>query len=156
MTPRFDTTRAAQLVRAARDDRGLSQAELAGAAGMSQPHIAAIESGRRKVGAAVLERILQAADYRPSVALESQTGAVVEAGARHGIHNIRVFGSAAEGADHFTSDIDLLAEVEAGRGYFDIGAFISEVEQITGFPVDLIVDGPRAPEFVRRGELVAL
>lgn len=156
MPARFDPSRAAQLVRAARDDRGLSQAELAASAGMSQPHIAAIESDRRKVGPEVLERILRAADYRPSVALESQSDAVVRAGARHGIHNIRVFGSTGRGADHFTSDIDLLAEVEAGRGYFDIGAFIVEVERLTGFPVDLIVDGPGAPEFLSSTELVAV
>jgi predicted nucleotidyltransferase len=156
MPARFDPSRAPQLVRAARDDRGISQAELASSAGMSQPHIAAIESGRRGVGPEVLERILRAADYRPSVALESQAEAVVRVGARHGVHNIRVFGSTTNGADHFTSDIDLLAEVEAGRGYFDIGAFISEVERLTGFPVDLIVDGPGAPKFLRTGELVAL
>lgn len=156
MQPRFDTSSAPRLVREARDDRGLSQAELAASAGMSQPHIAAIESDRRKVGPEVLERILRAADYRPSIALESNADAVVSAGARHGIHNIRVFGSTIHGADHFNSDIDLLAEVEPGRGYFDIGAFICEVERLTGFPIDLIVDGPSRPGFLSTSELGAL
>lgn len=156
MVARFDTARAAMLVRTARDDRGMSQAELATAARMSQSHIAAIESGRRKVGPEVLERILRAADYRPSVALESQAEAIVSAGAHHGIHNIRVFGSTARGSDHFTSDIDLLADVDAGRGYFDIGAFVAQVERLTGFPADLIVDGPHKPDFLNSSQLVSL
>jgi predicted nucleotidyltransferase len=153
---RFDTGHAATLVRAARDDRGMSQAELARAAEMSQPHIAAIETNRRRVGPEVLERILRAADYRPSVALEAQARKIIRAGARRGIHNIRVFGSTARGADHFSSDIDLLADVDAGRGYFDIGAFISEVEQLTGFSVDLVVDGPDAPAFLGAERVVPL
>ena len=37
--------------------------------GMSQSTLAQIESGRRAISAELLERILRAADYRPSVPL---------------------------------------------------------------------------------------
>ncbi|WP_285135490.1 XRE family transcriptional regulator [Microbacterium sp. lyk4-40-TSB-66] len=156
MTTRFDRTRAAQLVRAARLDRGMSQAELSRAAGMSQPNVAAIETGTRTPSDDALMRLLQAADYRPSLAVEANAQEIVDAGARHGLRDIRVFGSVATGADHFASDIDLLARVESGRGYFDIAAFTHTVEQLTGFPVDVIVDDERRPAFLASTTMATL
>ena len=116
---RFDTEHAASLVAAARKDRHLSQTALARASKMRQPNIAAIEAGRRRVGDTVLERILRAADYRPSLPLEERADAILAAAAEYGLHDLRVFGSVARGEDHFTSDIDLLAHVETGRTYLD-------------------------------------
>lgn len=156
MSSRFDTARGAELVAAARADRRMSQTELARAAGMSQHNVAAIESGRRAVGPEVLERLLRAADYRPSIPVEQAADAIVAMGDRFGLHDIRVFGSIARGADHFTSDIDLLARVEEGRGYFDIAMFANAVERLTGFPVDVVVDGADRPAFVDGTEVVPL
>lgn len=156
MTVRFDRNQAAGLVRAARLDRGMSQAELSRAAGMSQPNVAAIETGTRIPSDDALRRLLRAAEYRPSLALEENADAIIEAGARHGIRDIRVFGSVATGADHFTSDIDLLARVDSGRGYFDIAAFSDAVEELTGFPVDVIVDDERRPAFLASTPMVSL
>lgn len=156
MSHRFDPARGAALVAAARADRQMSQTELARAAGMSQPNVAAIEAGRRIVGPEVLERLLQAADYRPSIALEHSADAIVAVGDRHGVHDIRVFGSIAHGSDHFTSDIDLLARVDKGRGYFDIAMFKNAVEELTGFPVDVVVDDASRPAFLEQAEVIAL
>lgn len=148
MTVRFDRNRASQLVRAARLDRGMSQAELSRAAGMSQPNVAAIETGTRTPSDDALRRLLLAADYRPSLAVEENAEQIVDVGAIHGLRDIRVFGSVATGADHFTSDIDLLVRVDRGRGYFDIAAFTNAIEGLTGFPVDVIVDDDRRPAFL--------
>lgn len=156
MTVRFDRNHAAGLVRAARLDRGMSQAELARAAGMSQPNVAAIETGTRTPSDDALMRLLRAADYRPSLAVEENAEAIVHAGARHGLYDIRVFGSVATGADHFTSDIDLLARVDSGRGYFDIAAFSNAVEELTGFSVDVIVDDEWRPAFLASTPMVDL
>ncbi len=156
MAHRFDTRRSAALVAAARADRQMSQTELARAARMSQPNIAAIEAGRRAVGPEVLERLLRAADYRPSLPLEEAAEAIVTAGLRRGIRDIRVFGSIAHGADHFTSDIDLLARVDEGRGYFDIAMFQNDVESLTGFPVDVVVDDSARPAFLDDATVVPL
>jgi predicted nucleotidyltransferase len=153
---RFDRTDAARLVRAARLDRGMSQAELSRAAGMSQPNVAAIETGTRVPSDDALMRLLRAADYRPSLAVEENAEAIVGAGARHGLRDIRVFGSVARGADHFTSDIDLLARVDSGRGYFDIAAFTNAVEELTGFPVDVVVDDERRPAFLASTPMATL
>lgn len=156
MAHRFDPAHAAALVAAARADRQMSQTELARAAGMSQPNVAAIEAGRRTVSAEVLQRLLRAADYRPSIPLEKSADAIVAAGERYGIRDIRVFGSIAHGADHFASDIDLLARVDHGRGYFDIAMFQNVVEALTGFPVDVVVDDSARPAFLDDAEVVPL
>lgn len=156
MIRHVDRSRAPHVVRAARLDRGMSQADLARAAGMSQPNVAAIENGTRNPSEDALERLLRAADYRPSLALEDNAEAIVETGRRHGLHDIRVFGSIATGADHFTSDIDLLARIDAGRGYFDIAAFTSAVEELTGFTVDVIVDDEQRPSFLDSTAMAAL
>lgn len=156
MAHRFDAARGAALVAAARADRQMSQTELAHAAGMSQPNVAAIEAGRRIVGPGVLERLLRAADYRPSIALEDSADAIVAVGDRYGVRDIRVFGSIVRGSDHFTSDIDLLARVDKGRSYFDIAMFKSAVEELTGFPVDVVVDDSSRPAFLEQAETIAL
>lgn len=145
---RFDPTRAAELVATARADRGISQGELASAARMSQPHIAAIEGGSRRVSGALLERILAAADYRPSLPLEAHADEIRASALRHGIAGLRVFGSTLRGEDHFASDIDLIGTVSPGRTYLDVGAFIAEVERLTGFGVDFVVDGAGRPDFL--------
>ena len=79
MAHRFDPQRSAALVAAARADRQMTQAQLARAARMSQPNIAAIEAGRRAVGPDALERLLSAADYRPSLPLEETAAAIDDA-----------------------------------------------------------------------------
>jgi predicted nucleotidyltransferase len=153
---RFARHRASDLIRAARADIGMSQAHLAEAVGMSQPNIAAIESGRRTPGPDVLERILRAADYRPSIAVETSARSIIDEGARHGVRGIRVFGSTARGTDHFTSDIDMLVRLDPNRSYFDIAAFQNAVEVLTGFPVDVVIDDDSRPAFLDDIESVPL
>jgi len=123
---------------------------------MSQPNVAAIESGTRLAGDGVLERLLRAADYRPSLPLETAADAIVAAGEEHGIHDIRVFGSVATGSDHFTSDIDLLARIDTGRSYLDIAMFQNAVEGLTGFPVDVVIDDDKRPAFLDDAALISL
>ena len=135
-----DTTRAAELIRAAREDIGLAQRALAERVGVKQSNLAAIEAGRRPVSREMLVRILLAADYRPSLPLGFFRDEIKERGRRYGVTGIRVFGSVARGADHHGSDIDLLVDLEPGSAGFELGAFASEVEELTGFPVDVVVD----------------
>ncbi|MBW3070329.1 MULTISPECIES: helix-turn-helix transcriptional regulator [unclassified Actinomyces] len=53
---RFDTNAAPELIRAARRDVGLTQTQLAERAGLRQPSLAQMESGRRPVSDEMLER----------------------------------------------------------------------------------------------------
>ena len=102
-----------------------------------------MESGARNVSEEMLDRVLEAADYRPSLALERNFNAVRKAATQRGLRNVRVFGSVARGEDSFESDIDLLVTPDRGIDLFDLALFGEDVHLITGFTTDVIVDnGP--------------
>ena len=154
---RFPSENPSELIRAARADAGLTQAELARRAGLRQPTIAQMESGSRKVSPDMLERVLHAADYRPALALERALDRVREIAAGLGLRNVRVFGSVARNEDGYDSDIDLLVTPDSGTDLFDIAFFGEQVREITGFPVDVIVDnGPIPPDWDVLQEAIAV
>lgn len=134
--------RSAALVRLAREDAGLSQRALAELAGVRQPNLAAIESGSREPSAELLDRILTAAKLRPSIALEFSAEEIRGLGLEYGIHDIRVFGSAVRGTDTEWSDVDLLVAADDEVDFLRLAAFRGAVQQLLGFPVDVIVDDP--------------
>lgn len=70
--------------------------------------------------------------------LRTYRDAIMDAAARYGVRNIRVFGSLARGQANDQSDIDLLVELEPGRSLIDRIAFMQEVEQLLGRPVDVV------------------
>lgn len=143
---RFHSENPGALIREARVDLGVTQTELAQRAGLSQSSLAQMELGKRNVSSDMLERVLKAADYRPSLALELTCERVrVEADCL-GLKNLRVFGSVARGDDGFDSDIDLLVTPDEGVTLFELALYGDRVRQITGFPADVIVDdGPVPP-----------
>ena len=120
----------------------MTQRTLAEAVGARQPHVAGIESGQRAVSADLLERLLAAADYRPSLALAASRGELLALGARRGVHNLRVFGSVAHGADHHGSDVDLLVDLDPLADVLDFANFVAESSDLLGFSVDVVIDAP--------------
>ena len=64
---------ASDLLREARKQRGWSQAQLAAAAGTSQPAIARWESGRVSPRVESLRHVLEAAGFEPRVELEDRS-----------------------------------------------------------------------------------
>jgi uncharacterized protein len=50
--------------------------------------------------------------------------------ARRGVRSVRVFGSVARDEADENSDLDLLIEMEPGRGYFDMSGFALDVEAL--------------------------
>ncbi len=118
--------RAADLLRAAREDVGMSQSALASAAGMQQPTISAYESGRKQPRGETLARLLRAARVRPSIPLALYADDILRAAERHHLTNVRVFGSAVRGQDHEDSDIDLLVSLTPDASLFDLGGFAHE------------------------------
>ena len=117
---RFRRDDAPSLVRAARQDASLTQAELAGMTGMSQSTLAQIESGKRAVSAELLERILRVADYRPSVPLARYASSISSYAQERGLGFLRVFGSVARGTDGFESDIDLIGTPTRKLSLFEL------------------------------------
>ncbi|UJP09229.1 XRE family transcriptional regulator [Microbacterium sp. KUDC0406] len=142
---KVDVGAAPGLVRTAREDAGLTQRALAEAVGLRQSNIAAIEAGTRPVSREMLERILIAAGYRPSLSLAAHVDALKALGAELGIANIRVFGSVARGEDRHSSDIDLLVDLQPSSIPFRLGVFAGESEEMLGFGVDVVVDRGERP-----------
>ncbi|MCF7936454.1 MAG: nucleotidyltransferase family protein [Synergistales bacterium] len=88
--------------------------------------------------------------------LEEHRKDIVRLCERYGVRNLRVFGSVARGEADAASDIDLLVEMEPGRGLLDLGGFQYEVQQLLGRPVDVVTEGglrPRIRERVLREAL---
>jgi predicted nucleotidyltransferase len=65
---------------------------------------------------------------------------ILRIAARHGAHNVRVFGSRARGNADWRSDIDFLVEMEPGRSLLDLGGLQYELEQLLGCPVDVVTE----------------
>lgn len=56
---------------------------------------------------------------------------------RHGVAEVRVFGSAAREAAGQDSDLDLLVRLEPGRSLLDRAAFRADVQDLLGVKVDV-------------------
>jgi uncharacterized protein len=67
--------------------------------------------------------------------------AIVRLGERFGVRSIRVFGSVARGEATSNSDLDLLVDVERGRGYFDMAGFALGVEDELGVLTQVATPG---------------
>ena len=128
------------MVKRAREDLGISQAELAERAGTSQPALAAIESGKRTVSAGLLQRLMKAADARPSIPLAVNADIIRNMASSFGLSDLRVFGSVVRGDDTSDSDVDLLARYDRTVPFFKMRGFPARVEEVVCVPVDLVLD----------------
>lgn len=137
---RFNREHAPLLVREARTDASLTQAELAGMTGMSQSTLAQIEAGKRAVSAELLEKILRAADYRPSIPLSRYAPSISRYATEQGLESLRVFGSVAQGTDGFESDIDLIGTPTRELSLFELADIASFTSELTGFPTEVHAD----------------
>jgi predicted nucleotidyltransferase/DNA-binding XRE family transcriptional regulator len=135
---------------------GLSQAELAARAGVTQSVISAYESEHRQPALRTLAALIEAADYELVIDVRQQprrlsrlSGPVgqrvrrrrqdlIAAAAAHGVSNLRVFGSVARGTDRPDSDLDLLADLPPDMGLLGLGQVQAELEAIVGSQVDLV------------------
>jgi predicted nucleotidyltransferase len=73
-------------------------------------------------------------------ALTAQRGRVLRIAAAHGARNVRVFGSVARGEAGPDSDVDLLVDLDAGRGLLDHAALMLDLETLLGRKVDVAVE----------------
>ena len=141
-------TTAAELVSAARGKRGMSQRQLAQAAGVAQSTVSTIESGHRQPSVSMLERLLDAAGFRletrlvnairPSQLLEQHRDDVAKVFAGYPVSQVWVFGSVARGDDRPDSDLDLLIELTPGASIIDIIDLDEEISAVLGCPVDVV------------------
>ena len=170
------------MLREARRRAGLTQAQLASRAGVTQSVISAYESGRRQPSLPVLQSLISAAGLElsiglrlplahleepPSAGLEDLPGPLgdrirrnrrqlVATAADFGVRNLRVFGSAARGEDGADSDLDLLADLPADLGLFGLGRLRAALEEIVGARVDIVPAADLKPEVRPRVEREAV
>ena len=62
---------------------------------------------------------------------------ILEAAARHGARDVRLFGSAARGEADESSDVDFLVAFDDNVGLFDHVGLILELESLLGVRVDV-------------------
>jgi predicted nucleotidyltransferase len=81
--------------------------------------------------------------------LRSRRSEILSIAARHGIRNVRVFGSTVRGDDRKDSDVDLLVEVEKGRSLLDVIGFEQELSELSGRRVEVLSTGGLSPNLER-------
>ncbi len=135
-----------------RRERGESKAEVARGAGLGEPAVRRLLSGRHanptvKTLEAIAEHLgLRLSLERQPRALTAPTLAELRASAgeirriveAHGGRNVRVFGSVARGEARPGSDVDLLVDVEPGTGLVELGAMEDELAQALERQVDVV------------------
>ena len=84
--------------------------------------------------------------------------AVLALAAKHGMSDLRVFGSVARGEDGPDSDLDLMVRPPKGVDLFAISRFAEELEDLLQVRVDVVPEGTLKPRVRSRVEsdLVAL
>ena len=69
--------------------------------------------------------------------LQSKRDEILRIAAKHGAHNVRVFGSVARGEADDKSDVDFLVNMEPGRSLLDHAGLILDLEALLERPVDV-------------------
>lgn len=83
---------------------------------------------------------------------------ILRIAAKHGAHNVRVFGSVARGKADEKSDVDFLVEMEPGRSLLDMGGLLMDLRDLLGRDVDVATERSLKPRIRTRvlDEAVAL
>jgi hypothetical protein len=72
--------------------------------------------------------------------LEGKRQQILEVARKHGIRNIRVFGSVGRGQESPFSDVDFLVDLEPGRSLMDLGGLLMDLEALLGCRVDVVTE----------------
>ncbi len=70
--------------------------------------------------------------------LKDKRDEILRIAAKHGAHNVRVFGSVARGTADAQSDIDLVVAFEPGRSLLDHAALWLELQELLSCKVDVV------------------
>lgn len=142
---------AAEIIHDAREKAGLTQAQLAERAGITQSVVSAYERGRREPSYRALVDLLWhvGADIRIQIDVEttptlayvrSKKAELEQALGELGAENIRVFGSVVRGDAKPGSDVDLLVHLRDGVSLLDLAGMRVEASDILGVDADVVPD----------------
>jgi predicted nucleotidyltransferase len=79
--------------------------------------------------------------------LHSRRDELLAIAMRHGASNLRLFGSVVREEQRADSDIDLLIDMEDGRGFGDYLALVEELERALARRVDVVIDRSLSAHF---------
>jgi predicted nucleotidyltransferase len=85
--------------------------------------------------------------------LKARREAILAIAERYGARDFRVFGSVVRGEADAASDVDFLVEMEPGRGLFDLGGLLMDLQEHLHCKVDVMTPAmlkPRIREQVLR------
>jgi len=152
-----DRVAAHTILRDARLRSQLSQTELARRAGIAQSVISAYESGRREPSFATLTKMVDATGHSLVIDLVSNRSRIlglpdtpigrrlrrnraslIATSARHGVTNLRVFGSVVRGENTSQSDVDIVADFPTSIGLLELGELERELSETLRIRVDLM------------------
>src|SRR5262245_35042117 len=72
--------------------------------------------------------------------LQEKREAILQLAAKHGVRNVRVFGSVARHEANEQSDIDFLVDMEPGRSLMDQGGLLMDLRELLGREVDVVTE----------------
>ena len=72
--------------------------------------------------------------------IENNRAEILALAARHGVRNVRVFGSMARGDADDTSDVDLLVSLPSDKTGLALGALLMDVQDLLGRRVEVITE----------------
>ena len=75
---------------------------------------------------------------------------ILDLAAKHGITNVRVFGSVARGEARPDSDVDFLVDVDAAKSLLDLCGFSVDVEELLHRRADVVPSNSVRKEIRRR------
>lgn len=81
----------------------------------------------------------------PRSDIHARRADILRIAAVHGASNVRLFGSAARGADGLGSDVDLLVRLAPDRSLLDHVGLVQDLQDLLGRPVDVVVEGGISP-----------
>jgi predicted nucleotidyltransferase len=80
-----------------------------------------------------------------SSVLEKHRAEILNLAMRHGVRNVRVFGSFARGEERPGSDLDLLVTLGEGRSLLDLVGLKQDLEDLVHRPVDVVTEKALSP-----------
>lgn len=94
----------------------------------------------------MIERLRRAALPLAHDALAAHREELVALAARHGLTDVRVFGSVARGTDRPGSDLDIVVARKPGIGLLTLATFAEQAGDLLGVEVDVVTDGGLAAD----------
>ena len=78
--------------------------------------------------------------------IENRRTEILALAERHGVQDVRVFGSMARGDADDASDVDLLVSLPPGRTGLALGGLLMDVQHLLSRRVDVLTEGSLHPE----------